>query len=49
MINYHCKSLRYNGPLTWNNFSQSMNNKNFVNLGISKIKKFLKDLILENY
>ena len=43
------KLLRYNGPLTWNNFSQSMNNNNFVNLGISKFKKFLKDLILENY
>ena len=43
------KSLRYNGPLTWNNFSQSMNNNNFVNLGISKFKNFLKDLILENY
>ena len=23
------KSLRYNGPLTWKNFSQSMNNNNF--------------------
>ena len=34
------KSLRYNGPLTWNNFSQSMNNCNFVNLGISKCKHF---------
>ena len=43
------KSLRYNGPLTWINFSQSMDNNNFVNLGISKFKKFLKDLILENY
>ena len=43
------KSLRYNGLLTWNNFSQSMNNNNFINLGISKLKKILKDLILENY
>ena len=24
------KSLRYNGPLTWNNFCQSMNNNNFL-------------------
>ena len=46
---FSTKSLRYNGPLTWNNFSQSMNNNNFVNLAISKFKKFLKDLILENY
>ena len=43
------KSLRYNDPLTWNNFSQCMRNNNFVNLDISKFKKFLKDLILENY
>ena len=43
------KSLRYNGPLTWDNFSQSMSNNTFVNLDISKFKKFLKDLILENY
>ena len=43
------KSFRYNGPLTWNNFSQSMRNNNFVNLDISKFKKILKDFILENY
>ena len=43
------KSLRFNGPLTWNNFSQNMNNNNFCNVGISKFKKFLKDLLLENY
>ena len=43
------KSLRYKGPLTWNNSSQSMNNNNFFNGGISKFKKFLKDLLLENY
>ena len=43
------KSLRYNGPLTWNNFSQSMNNNNLFNVGISKFKNFLKDLLLENY
>ena len=43
------KSLRFNGPLTWNNFAQNMNNNNFCNVGISKFKKFLKDLILENY
>ena len=43
------KSLRYNGPLTWNNFSQSMNNNNFFNPGISKFIKFLEDLLLENY
>ena len=40
------KSLRYNGPLACNNFSQSMNNKN---LGISKLKRSLKDLLLESY
>ena len=40
------KSLRYNGPLASNNFSQSMNNKN---LGISKFKKFLEDLLLQSY
>ena len=38
------KSLRYNGPLTWNNFSQSMNNNNLFNVGISKFKNFLKDI-----
>ena len=43
------KSLRYNGPLTWSNFSQSMNNNNLFNVGISKFKIFLKDLLLENY
>ena len=48
-IHFGTKSLRYNGPLTCNNFSQSMSNNNFVNLDISKFKKFLKDLILENY
>ena len=42
------KSLRYNGSLTWNN-SQSMNNNNLFNVGISKFKNFLKDLLLENY
>ena len=42
------KLLRYNSPLTWNNFFQSMNN-NFFNVGISKYKKFLKDLLLGNY
>ena len=43
------KSLKYNGPLTWNNFSQSMDNNNLFNVGISKFKNFLKDLLLENY
>ena len=43
------KSLRYNGLLTWSNFSQTMNNNNFFNVGISKLEKFLKDLLLENY
>ena len=42
------KSLRYNGPLTWNNIAQSMNN-NFLNVEICKFKNFLKDLLLENY
>ena len=43
------KSLRYDGPLTWKNFSQSMNNDNLFNVGTSKFKNFLKDLLLENY
>ena len=43
------KSLRYNGPLTWKNLSQSMNNDNLYNVGTSKFKNFLKDLLLENY
>ena len=41
------KLLRYKGPLTWNKFSQNMKNKNFFNVGISKFKKILKDLVLE--
>ena len=36
------KSLRYNGPSTWNN-SQSMNNNNLFNVVISEFKNFLKD------
>ena len=43
------RSLRYNGPLTWNKFSQSMNNNNLFNVGISKFKHFLKDLLMDNY
>ena len=43
------KSLRYNGILTWNNFSHSMTKNNFFNVVISIFKKFLKDLLLENY
>ena len=33
------KSLRYNCPLPWKNFCQSMNNNNFFNVGISKFEK----------
>ena len=46
---FRTKSFRYNGPLTWSNFCQSMNNNNFLNVGISKFKKFLRDLLLGNY
>ena len=48
-LHFGAKLLRCNGPLTWNDFSQSMNNNNFFNVGISELKNFLKDLILENY
>ena len=48
-LHFGAKSLRCNGPLTWNDFPQSMNNNNFFNVGISKLKNFLKDLIPENY
>ena len=43
------KLLRYNGPLTWNNLSQTMKNNNFFNAGTSEFEKFLKDLLLGNY
>ena len=44
------KSLRCNGPLTWSNFSQSMNNNNnFFNVGISTFKKFLNNSQLQSY
>ena len=48
MSYFGTKPLRYNGPLTWNNFFQSINNNNFINLGITKFKKFLKNLVLGN-
>ena len=46
---FDTKCLSYNGPLSMTNFSKSINNNNFHNAGISKFKKFLKDLLLENY
>ena len=43
------KSLRYNGPLTLSNFSQSMNSNNILNVGMSELKNFLNNLLLENH
>ena len=39
---YDAKSLRYDGPVTWNNFSRNINDNNVYNLGISKFKNFLE-------
>lgn len=44
------KSLKYNDPLTWSNFSSSIINSNFYNVGISKFKiVFLNNLLPENF
>ena len=41
---YGIKSLRYNGPVIWNEFFRNTgNNNNLCNTGISKIKHYLKD------
>ena len=36
------KSLRYTGPLTWNNFTQGMNNNNFLMEVYLNLRNFLK-------
>ena len=47
---YGIKSLRYNGPVIWNDFFQNAdNNKNLCNTGISKFKHYLKDLLINQY
>ena len=47
---YGIKSLRYNGPLIWNDFFRNTNNsKNLRNTGISKFKCYLKDLLISQY
>ena len=44
------KSLRYNGPVIWNDFFRNIdNNKNLYNTGISKFKYYLKDLLISQY
>ena len=47
---YAIKSLRYNGPVIWNDFFRSTdNNNNLCNIGISKFKHHLKDLLISQY
>ena len=46
---YGIKSLRYNGPVIWNDFFWNTNNKNLYNTGISKFKHSLKDLLISQY
>ena len=46
-IYFGTKLLKYNGPLTWNNFFQSINNSNFSNKGHSRFKRIMKDLLSE--
>ena len=48
----HCdvKSLRYNGPVIWNDFFRNTNNNNnLFNTSISKFKHYLKDLLISQY
>ena len=47
-IHFGTKSLRYNDPLSWNNFSQSMNNDNFFSVGISKFNVKLLVIFLND-
>ena len=47
---YRIKSLRYNGPVIWNDFFRNTdNNKNLCNTGVSKFKHYLKDLLISQY
>ena len=49
-IHYGIKSLRCNGPVTWNYFFRNTdNNTNLCNTGISKLKQYLKDLLISQY
>ena len=44
---YGIKSLRYNDPVIWNDFFQNTDiNKNLCNIGMSKFKHYLKDLLI---
>ena len=47
-IHFGTKSLRYNDPLTWNNFSQGMNNDSFFSAGISKFNVKLLAIFLND-
>ena len=47
-IHFGTKSLRYNDPLTWNNFSQGMNNDSFFSAGISKFNVKLLVIFLND-
>ena len=47
---YDIKSLRYNGPVIWNDFFRNTDNKkNLCNTGTSQFKNYLKDLLINQY
>ena len=47
---YGIKSLRYNGPVIWNDFFRNTdNNNNLFSTSTSKFKHYLKDLLISQY